>query len=76
MPTAVHGIRLPTSFRAKKSWSHGTARTTRKARPIAATRQTRHQVYGRAMIARTHIETRKSVSVAALVSASSAPVPE
>ncbi|CAM5241030.1 hypothetical protein SCYAM73S_01849 [Streptomyces cyaneofuscatus] len=30
MPTAVHGIVTPTSFRAKKSWSHGTASTIRK----------------------------------------------
>ncbi|CAM5300131.1 hypothetical protein STANM309S_04304 [Streptomyces tanashiensis] len=43
-PTAVHGIVTPTSFRAKKSWSQGTARTRRKAPAMAATRVRRHQV--------------------------------
>ncbi len=76
MATAVHGICVPTSFSSKKSWSHGTTRTSRKAPPIAPTRAIRHHVYGRAMITRTHIEVRNSVSVAALVSAVRASGPE
>ncbi len=67
--TAIHGIVVPSSLSWKKSCSHGTTSTIRNAPPIAPTRATRHHVYGRAMIASTHMEVRKSVSVAALVSA-------
>ncbi len=66
---------VPTSFSAKKSCSQGTTSTSRKPLPIAATRAILHHVYGRATIASTHRETRNSVTVAALVSASSAPGP-
>ncbi len=40
-----------------------------------ATSATRHHVYGRAMIASTHMEIRNSVKVAALVSAANDPFP-
>ncbi len=72
--TAVHGSRQPSRLSWKKRFSQGTTSTSAKQPPIASTSSTRHQVYGRAMIASAQSATRNSVSVVTLVSATCAVV--
>lgn len=69
MATPISGSRKPTRERSKKDFSGGTSSTSAKAPPMLPISSRRHQLYGRATMARTQRAIRKSVRVATLVSA-------